>query len=94
MSVNNAIFHRTISHHLRVQRYSLGANDEFNQILAEAYDQIRQVVADNSSVIDSQNTDSSEYAAMLAAIFTIWEDTKPALQDAMETALQHAKRWR
>ncbi len=88
MSVNNAIFHRTISHHLRVQRYSLGANDEFNQILAEAYDQIRQVVADNSAVIDSQNTDSSEYAAMLAAIFTIWEDTKPALQDAMETALQ------
>ncbi len=88
MSVNNAIFHRTIGHHLRVQRYSLGANDEFNQILAEAYDQIRQVVADNSAVIDSQNTDSSEYAAMLAAIFTIWEDTKPALQDAMETALQ------
>ncbi len=86
-SVNEAIFHRTVQHHVRVQRYSLGAKGEFDQILADAYDQIRQAINDNAEAIDEQNTDSEKYTALIALIIGIWEDTKAALQDTMQTAL-------
>lgn len=88
MSINERILHHAIGHHIRVQRYGAGANNDFQKILDDGHDHIREVVRDSGTVIDEQNTDSKEFAALLALILALLDDTKAALTASLDQALQ------
>lgn len=88
MSVNERLLHHAIGHHLRVQRYGASAHNDYQRILDDGHAQVRQLIAESDDVIQSQNTDSRDYAALLAAILLILTDMKAALHDRIESDLQ------
>lgn len=88
MSLNEKLLHHAIGHHVRVQRYGAGQRNDFQRIVDDAHGQVKEVVRDSDEVIDSQNTDSKEYAALLALLLLLLTDMKNALQAALEDSLK------
>lgn len=87
MPVNEDLFDHSTRHHIRVQRYGASAKNDFQRILDDSHAQVRDSVASSGEVVDSQNTDSKAYLALLALLLSLLEDMRAALQDALETAL-------
>jgi SPP1 gp7 family putative phage head morphogenesis protein len=88
MSLNDRLLHHAIGHHVRVQRYGASAQNDYQKILDDGHDQVRQLITESSDVIESQNTDTKDFAELLAAILAILDDTKAALQAQLEQDLQ------
>lgn len=88
MTVNARLLHHAIGHHIRVQRYGASATNAYQTILDDGHDQVRDAVRDADDVVAEQNTDSKEFAALLAALLAILDDTKSALQQAIDTDLE------
>lgn len=88
MSINARLLHHAIGHHVRVQRYGASATNDFQKVLDAGHEQIREVIRESGDVIDAQDTDSKDYAALIAAILAILDDTKAALTGELDTALQ------
>lgn len=88
MSLNEKLLHHAIGHHIRVQRYGAGSRNDFQKSLDDAHGQVREVVRDSDEIIESQNTDSKEYAALLALLLLILSDMQSALQADIEDSLK------
>lgn len=88
MSLNDRLLHHAIGHHIRVQRYSAGQGESFQPILDEAHAQIDQLINQSDDVLAEQNSNSGEFAALIAAILAILDDAKANLQAKMEESLR------
>lgn len=88
MSLNETLLHHAIGHHVRVQRYGAGSRNEYQVMLDDAHGQVQDVVRSSEDVVDSQSTDSAEYAALLALLLSLLMDMKSALQATLEDDLK------
>lgn len=88
MSLNETLLHHAIGHHVRVQRYGAGSRNEYQAILDDSHGQIVEIVANSDDVVDSQNTDSTEFEALLALLLSLIDDMKNALQVTIEDSLK------